>query len=1463
MKKKLTIAFLLALTSATLSVAVACGKNSNDSSNGDSSSGSPEPVTTYTLTLQGGEGYSFDADGLQYNKTNDTYTAVVEENATFSFEVELGAFYAGNPTVTMDGVALSQKDGVYSVTLTKNANATVSGVRRDVSAMLGSGSFDDAYVVSRPIDLLYIAEQVNKGNTSYSRGYYVLANDIDCKGEELDVIGDMNNSNAFFSGCFSCYTEEETGVMERFSISNFTINADKSGYAGLFGFVQADAGMESSGLFYGIRIDDFTINVNATTFPVTQRAVYAGGLIGYGIGARLYLCDATNGKINVTSDANEYSFVGGLMGIAQGAYNSAFSYIALAEIAYANVDVDINISQGTALCAGGIAGYTLTNSLIAPAFIHNSYATGNVNGAIRSGGLVGILGQYTSIASSYASGDVVANARNSTDTDAISPESCIAYAGGLVGYGENDSVVNDSFSTGKLTAIAADKEPAQKTGRVTAGFDKAGTVAVNAQAHEILNCLTEVNLDSLITQLTQDLGWQTTNWNIQNKVLPTINYEASTECTTNITLNFIKQGENGVEKVTVNSATSEVCSYTDQYMPYVDALNQGMLPQYAQSGELLSYGVFFDEACTHPVPYSYVTTRDVDLYMGFADPTPIVGTYQVSIEGKTSPVTLTVSMDREVSITDGASVIRSTYTFDGETLMIEGARLARFFDGAVQADQSVNEDELFDMNRYSLYFFEGKRIDNKLSLYDGKYYTADAPLYAYVAQPNFTVGAYYTSEGAVVTDYTFYPDQTGIAQGGTIGYDTFTYTLSGENVTVQFANTPAKTIAIADLKGYDVFQGEWRKSASVNSFFSFDGIDKWEAFDRVYSRDFQNLVITSPKTNVSQGTYTLSPDGLQAQLYLNGNLYKTVKFNASGMMEISNPSAPYLTTVYTKDNAQLGLWTDAYESGTTLQLYGFDKDGLGKADLHYAFQVDGYNYTTDYALTYQVSETENYYCLYQGDAVFGYFFYEPFNNVLVATLLSPLGDGSYVQYYFTLNHEIDGKWISNDSALSNIAFDGNGAFNADGDWVGKLTVNGQEVTYTLTKYTLTGHFDYQNARYSIAYDPLTEEITVTKDGASTLQRQDELADIAFVDKYDTSVTVSFDGRSHLLEGGTMTVNGTDYKYTYVSAGNYAVSKDNVSGTLVYNETTASYTLTLDSTTYELYVHNDYMGKWAISGAFDAFTIYPSNVNGGIPALFQGQNVVMTYIDSTTLTFDCVINRMPKTYYVFLIKDKTGAFETFALSEYSSSTFGGYTFCEKVDSLFGTWTYVPDPDDAFMPSGMQMSMTFDGVNNNYTNGNVNLTSQIGVLPASSTAYIYKVQEDGEIFIWSQSPIGEKTYYYKLVACPATEKGVYVKGDKAYRRIQVDALYRTEAKADNGYTYLFDGMNTDDEHWGTVTATKDGETTKTYTYDVVAYNANQTATITLIDTATQEKFTATLNYVDPKNVTITLEKVEENA
>ncbi len=1451
--KKYLITSLLALVAAFSFAAIGCGEDKNDDTeivvpdDGEQDGGGENPTPsgeTYTLTIAAGEGYTIVGGDIRYDEANDCWKATVPEGANYTFSIDLGAFYTGIPTVTVNNVAIPDVNGEYTVTVNANTSVVIGGIYKDVSVMLGTGAMDDAYVVSRPIDLVYIAEQVNAGKGNYAQASYVLAADIDCKGEALEVIGTEEHP---FSGCFTCLTDSETGEMERFTISNFTINATDKNYVGLFGCVQVDMSVSSSGLFYGIRLADFTINAAASNLPKYDRNLFCGGLIGYGIGTRAYLCDATDGTINISADPSEFSFVGGLIGVQQSMYLSEYNQFYNAEIAYASVGVDVNIVSGTALYAGGIAGYLITNSFATPSYIHNSYATGNVSGAIRSGGIAGGLGQYTSIATCYATGNVSAKSDLTAQTDGYLKEHCLAYAGGIVGYAENDSIVNDCFALGKLTAKAVDGASSQFTHYAVGGGDGDGTVSVASRAYVVLNCLSALDKASMPTVLA-DMGWQSYNWIISSTEYPTINYEASADSVTvKCTVQFVDKDGNAMN---VDKVSSTEYSYTDTYAPIASAFVDGQIGLYytADDEKSLSFGYYFDKACTQPVPYSFITTKNITLYVGFQDPSAIVGEYYLAIKGAEKPLTVTINKDGTAICADGASVTEAYYQYDGTTLYIEGAALARYFTGKVDDEQSVNEDTLFDLNRYTSYYFQVQRTDTGIALFDGTYFTADAPLQAYAPTDFDKLGAYYTTDGDDFVEYVFYANGTATQDGVARKY-------IYENGVILLND--GTSLLTSDLQAYDALKGKWQKSAFVSNVFEFDGMGNWTAYALVYTRDMASGAYAANRENRITGTYA-STDGNGYILQSQGVTVATASFVNGTLCIVYTDN---VQETYHAASSFVGVW----QSGdTVLRLHGITAEGIGTATLEYTALKTVYN------LTYSESETDGYLCLYYEGTPFGYFTHDVLYNVLVTTLYDPTStDTSYVNDYFYLVNDFDSVWISNDARFDNISFNGIGSYNDNGDWVSTLTINGERVNYTLEKGGLEGYFSYNGVQYLLRYDDITGEITVDIDTTVdtddvTLERKDALADIDFVyvDENNDVISFAFNGKSNLTAGGEMTMTTADdlttaYIYKALTNGNYLIynagadlTTDASVGEIVKNESKACYEITIGNTTYDTYIRNEFIGSWALSSHYEknAFVIGATDLNGYIHANFLGETVKIAKLEADFYTFDCRLNGAPITYYLYVLYDnETGAFDSFALSEYTSLVYGDYILCSYVDLLKGTW----------QQNNSSFSLSFDGVQSSFSNGTAVLSYS-----GYDTPYYYRIYTDSHgrvesVMLWSQNTYNGKTLYYKLVPTDTTSEGAFVQGDKAYLRVQIDSLFMMTATGADGYTYTFDGGNTDDEHWGNITATKTGEADRTLSYDIVSFNDDSTVTITVKETVNGEEktYTATLDYSDNTNITIT--------
>lgn len=1416
--KKSILLTLLSLSCFTFAVAAsACDEET-------SSSGNTNSGETYTVTFTDGEGFT-------YEKSTSDKTMEAQSGEQISFSLDIGAFYTGTPIVLADGVALASLDGTYSLTVTKDTTITVDGISRDVSSMVGTGAYDDAFVISRPIDLLYIAEQVNAGNQTYATAAYVLGNDIDCKGETLQVIGDMRTENAFFSGCFSCYTNSETNEATRYTISNFKINATNAGYVGLFGCVQADLTTEGSGLFYGIRIDDFEITASVKNIK-DEPVIYCGGLIGYGMGVTAYLCDATNGKLDILADDNYFSFAGGLIGCQQGSYQQNYGQIFSSEIAYSTVDVDVTAVQGSVLYAGGVVGYAFTDSLVAPAFIHNAYSTGSVSGAARSGGIAGGLGQYTSVSNAYTTGDIFANCTQTKDL-VSGEEYCYAFSGGIVGFAENDTSINDCFSAGSTTARAVAGASYQKTGAAVGGGYDAGYTSVDSQKYAIDNCLGGVTAASATTSAKTTLGWREHDWNFADNAFPTINYVPSEQAVaTVITVKYITK-DTGVT-IKVNNLTQTTLTYEDSYAPLVDAFNSGELGIYlsADDKNYRSFGYFFDEACTKPVPYSYLTTSDKTFYVGFANYAPIVGAYEIVTENGVLELTLT--KDGFAVYKDGTIEQKARYQFDGETLLLESVKFAKYYLGAVDPDLSMNEDEAFDMNRYQYYNFNANLKNGNLELYDGVYFTENTPLFAYKqGAVNTLIGEYYVKNGSEITYYTFRADGTctSVLDDDPTQY---TYALSGSNVTLT-ANGSSKTIAKSDLKTYDPFKGTWSKATSVGKTYVFDGIGAWASY---YG-----------STLFNKGSYTVSED--QTKITLSSG--EVVTFAVDGFLCVEKNG---VKQTYYQQNSFVGTWTSA-DNTLSLTLGGLNEAGAGTATITY---TDGYSYE----LLYETSENASYVCLYQLQnsddltykVVYGYFTYNAIEHTLSITTFNPYDmetETGYTSHKLRIVDEYVGEWISEDELFALIEFNGAGNYYDQLFTSGTLKIGNERVAYTLDDKTLKGTFTYQGVEYVLTFDEENQTVKISTGSAETvLERRDAFADQAFIGFNEKTFTFGesydFDGAGNLEKGGTLKIGETKYTYKKKTADVYGVYENNAEiGSIQKAADGSYYELTLRGEKTALYLENELMGNWAMSGAFDTFKIGPTDLNGKILVCYEGETARMEYLDPSTLTFSCEIENMPRTFYVFPLGTPTNV-NGIALSEYSSLAYRNYTICSRADEFYGTWSQ----------TNGGFSLQFDGVSfdadSRYTYGVVNL-----LYKGKSTAYYYMKNANGKIMMWSQELLLGYTIYYTLQECALTANGAYVNADgtKAFVRVEIDSLFGVVAKDASGVEYVFDGGNVCGNE-GTVTAGK-----KTYSYKITAYDSVEyKATLILTDKASGEVYEATLDYSNADDQKITLVKQTTN-
>ena len=1416
-----------------------------------------KPEGTLQVNFVEGEGYTF-TSSLPANEL-----AAVGE--VIDFTVKMSAFYTGYPIVYINGKAIApDNNGTYHVEMQEDIEVTVAGVQKDVSAMAGTGTFEDAYVVSKPIDLVYIADKVNNGEGNYASAAYVLANDIDCGGEELKIIGDMSTDTAFFSGCFTCYTNADTGEMQASTISNFTINSDNANYVGLFGTVYADAMVQSSGLFYGINLDNFVINARISEDVMSaNRSISVGGLIGYGVGANVYLCSATNGDINLYGDNNYFSFAGGLIGYQQAYYWPDQDLNFPSEVVYSTTDVNIRVLKGMALYAGGITGYVATNVPAgATAFIHNSYAYGDISGALRAGGIAGGLGQYTSIGNCYATGNIFAKAGQSLDDILLTdPQYCYANAGGIVGFAENDTIVNDCFFAGAVSAKAVSAGCDQANDIVGGGHTK-GQLSASAEGYAINNCLTTADLSSSMsannTLFKDTFGWLPSDWVFSALNYPTINYASSTDTQRSIvTFHYVADGQT----ITVEEETKTSVTYFDSNMTalntYVPVGNYFYTGSFSRTiiadNGYLSYGYFFDAECTKKVPYAYVPQRDIELYIGFADATPILGEYQFSYKGNTSPLSITFDENGLAHYTDGNTTQTAYYFFDGKNILIEGARLARYYDGAIIVDEndtSVVADANFDLSRYNYYDFVGSFTDGALRLYDGVYFTATAPL---TAQKDLFRGTFYMG-GAT---YHFYGETATKTQG--TEFTTYTYVKNGESLILTNENGEETIIEINALNNFDNFKGVWTKSATVNKTYIFDGMGGWEYEYISYTRNgysYEEHILAQ-----ASGTYQPSATDDNAIDLGNG---VTAYINADGQLVVNSTDK---TEMFYAQYSYVGVWK---ASNITIELLGIQQNGVGKAILNYGDDMF-------YDLVYEASETNGYVCLYwpheqyTKDTLFGYFYYDTATNTLLATLSDSNNlDTGYTQGNLFITDDYNGEWISDDNAFADVefSFNGNGLYGFLYGYAGMegtltlrdLTTDKRiELTYTLDS-TLKGHFAYDGIRYVMEYDEDAKAVRLTANGVvSNLERKDALAGMNFVDMDGNSY--HFDGRSTLLTGGTLTVNGeVTYPYTEGENGWIIRNGNEEIGTISLASNKAYYDLTLNGATAQLYLYNDFIGEWAIGGQFGMMKIGPTDLFGKIQANFKGYAVEITTLQPNFLTFEYKDNNMPITYYLTVVKSDLLNDNILVLSEYLM--MNEYFICTKAHALHGEW----------VSGNGEFTFRFDGIySTEFESGDKGIAELYRNTP-SHTDYYYRTTAYG-ITLWSQTVLGGKTQYYEIVMLDVetltdeekTSMNIFMKKDEngnilaAFKRVEADGLIFLTATDDDGNNYFFDGKNANG-NLGNLYVNDEAM----YSYKIKSYNDDSTATLELTRLEDGVMFSATLDYSQDGVIRLIIgEIIEENA
>ncbi len=282
-----------------------------------------------------------------------------------------------------------------------------------------------SFTIDTAEELAGLAEIVNAGTDTFEGDTITLTQNLDLASKEWTPIGNsvsLSWGNDPFLGTFDGGNHW---------ISNMKIDNNTTHFSlGLFGTA-----------------DDTSIPKGATLMNISVLNIYIegnkikGGLVGQIRGGKIINChtsgeiiggsmlgglavEATNAKIDKSSSSVKIYAptgvgVGGLVGKNSGD-NAAITN------SYATGDVEGGVHVGGLVGEGSDEG-----------IIENSYATGNVKGIDNVGGLVGLARQRT-IKNSYTTGGVEGN----------------DYVGGLVGKEGGTGIIENSYATGNVSGTS-------------------------------------------------------------------------------------------------------------------------------------------------------------------------------------------------------------------------------------------------------------------------------------------------------------------------------------------------------------------------------------------------------------------------------------------------------------------------------------------------------------------------------------------------------------------------------------------------------------------------------------------------------------------------------------------------------------------------------------------------------------------------------------------------------------------------------------------------------------------------------------------------------------------------------------------------------------------------------------------------------------------------------------------------
>ena len=559
----------------------------------------------------------------------------------------------------------------YDFSSPVNSDLTLTAkwsVAVDPNVVSGEGTKESPYILAHPNHLMIFSEKVNDSEAGWADKYFRLGADIDM------------SSAVEYVPAGKTVTDEEDNIISRgfsgvfdgagYTVSNLKIEKIiKSGvaYVGLFGET------------YMANIMNLNLeNIDYTAESYTDAdtvGVYFGGVAGYSNNTN-FIKVTVSGVLNTSMQPSNSAYVGGIAGGYNASADSDHSYVTYIENCYADIETVID-DEGSleSAAVGGIVGYVINYS--STVAVINSRTDGRIYGGQFTGGIAGSVSNYVSIINCASGAEVTATSKE------------VSYAGGIVGSVTGDSVIMDSFSTGKIKAPKADSNTYVSYAGGIVGYCssddyylyyEAGGSVVNCYYSGTVTCLggrkSELGVSVEAGEITdaflkETLKWQPESWSAEGAAS-----RPSDKLISDVKTDFsVKLMSKDAEYDTLDKAFTEALGYAFVGEPETPANS--------------APDVFWNWELAENVNYRFYmpVVKDMTLTARWQDVSAVADTYYCSaIEGfsvtQEGAGTLALKNDGTLQwIT--SNVMTGTYKYDGQHLIMD---LHSFSIGDVSGD---------------------------------------------------------------------------------------------------------------------------------------------------------------------------------------------------------------------------------------------------------------------------------------------------------------------------------------------------------------------------------------------------------------------------------------------------------------------------------------------------------------------------------------------------------------------------------------------------------------------------------------------------------------------------------------------------------------------------------------------------------------------------------------------------------